>query len=129
VKPSKTLVHEFVEYIPDELRDGTIYISTTYGTAVHKCCCGCQNKVVTPLTPRDWKLVFDGETISLHPSIGNWQFPCKSHYWIRESKVVWADKLENRRIVAPREDRNSPRQRNGKFIGMRILDFFFGKNN
>ncbi len=85
-----TIKHEFVEFIPDDLEDNTIYISMEYATAIHKCSCGCQNKVVTPLSPRDWKLTYDGETISLHPSIGNWCFPCRSHYWIRNSKVEWA---------------------------------------
>jgi hypothetical protein len=45
---------------------------------------------VTPLSPTDWKLIFDGQSISLDPSIGNWSFPCKSHYWIRSGKVRWA---------------------------------------
>ena len=31
---------------------------------------------------------YDGETVSLSPSIGNFQFPCKSHYWIRENRVI-----------------------------------------
>ena len=30
------------------------------------------------------------DTVSLHPSIGNWSFPCRSHYWIRGNRVVWA---------------------------------------
>jgi Family of unknown function (DUF6527) len=33
------------------------------------CCCGCGEKVVTPLRPTDWKLIFDGKTISLDPSL------------------------------------------------------------
>lgn len=86
----QTINHEFVEFIPDGLEDNTIYISMEYATAVHKCSCGCQNKVVTPFSPKDWKLTFDGETISLYPSIGNWCFPCRSHYWIRDSKIEWA---------------------------------------
>jgi hypothetical protein len=48
--------HKFVEFIPDELDTGVLYISTTYATVVHKCCCGCGNEVVTPLTPNDWQL-------------------------------------------------------------------------
>jgi hypothetical protein len=129
MKPRKSLVHEFVEYIPDELKEGTIYISTTYGTAVHKCCCGCENKVVTPLSPKDWKLIFDGETISLYPSIGNWNFPCRSHYWIRDGRVVWANKRENRVIVATGKNKNVSKQRSFKLIGKRVLDFFFQENN
>ena len=84
--------HRFVEFIPDELEDGILYISLQYCTAIHKCVCGCGNEVVTPISPTDWHLTFDGKTISLHPSIGNWNFDCKSHYWITNSKVRFASK-------------------------------------
>jgi hypothetical protein len=83
------LTHEFVEYIPEVLKPGTIYVSIIYATAVHLCCCGCGNEVVTPLSPTDWKLIFDGESISLYPSIGNWSFPCHSHYWVERDLVIW----------------------------------------
>jgi hypothetical protein len=84
------LKHEFVEFVPDALERGTIYISIRFATATHLCCCGCGNKVVTPIRPTDWKLIFDGKTVSLDPSIGNWSFACQSHYWIRNSRVRWA---------------------------------------
>lgn len=84
------LKHEFVQYLPAQLADATVYLSMAYRTACHKCCCGCGSEVVTPFSPTDWKLIFDGETISLEPSIGNWSFPCRSHYWIRRNKVRWA---------------------------------------
>jgi len=87
--------HKFVENIPDNLEDSIIYISLVYGTVVHKCCCGCGNEVVTPLSPKDWKLLFDGESISLFPSIGNWSFDCRSHYWIKDNKVVWCKRWFN----------------------------------
>lgn len=92
------VAHEFVEFIPEELRDGTIYVSIPYATAVHKCCCGCGQKVVTPITPTDWRLTFDGETISLDPSIGSWNLPCESHYWIIRNKVQWAGRWSKERI-------------------------------
>ncbi len=79
--------HEFVDTIPDHLEDGVVYVSIPYATAVHRCCCGCGHEVVTPLHPRRWSLIFDGETISLTPSIGNWSFPCRAHYWIRAGQV------------------------------------------
>ena len=82
--------HEFVELIPEEIEEGIIYVSIPYATAVHHCLSGCGQEVVTPLSPRDWELIFDGETISLYPSVGNWSLPCRSHYWIRRNKVKWA---------------------------------------
>lgn len=96
------LKHQFVEFIPDVLEVGTIYVSIEYATVVHKCCCGCGREVVTPLSPTDWNLVFDGRTISLHPSIGNWSFPCRSHYWIRNNRVDWADQWSQIQIDAGR---------------------------
>ena len=52
----RTLVrHEFVDFIPDILEDGVVYISVTYATALHLCCCGCGSEVVTPLSPTGWR--------------------------------------------------------------------------
>ncbi|WP_372495035.1 DUF6527 family protein [Micromonospora phytophila] len=97
-----TVRHEFVDYVPSELADGTIYISVEYATAVHACCCGCGHKVVTPLHPAQWKLTFDGESISLDPSVGNWNLPCSSHYWIRRNRVRWAGAWNEDRIATGR---------------------------
>lgn len=89
--------HRFVEIIPDAVEDDVLYISLKYCTAIHKCVCGCGNEVVTPISPTDWKLIFDGKTVSLSPSIGNWNFNCQSHYWIKRNEIVYArewDKVE-----------------------------------
>ena len=98
-----TFNHEFVEFIPSELEEGVLYVSVQYATAVHKCACGCGNKVVTPISPADWQLLFDGESISLTPSIGNWQFPCRSHYWIKSNKILWAEAWTSEQIAAGRQ--------------------------
>ena len=97
------LTHRFVKSVPETLEDGVLYVSVEYATAIHKCCCGCGKEVVTPLSPRDWKLIFDGETISLYPSIGNWSFPCQSHYWITNNQAEWAVKWSKRQIAAVRK--------------------------
>jgi hypothetical protein len=86
----KSFRAEFVEFIPADREEGVLYISTTYRTAVHNCACGCKSKVVTPIRPSGWHLVWDGGTASLTPSIGNWGFPCRSHYFIRAGRVQWA---------------------------------------
>ena len=93
---------KFVEFVPSELEVGVLYISVEYGTVVHRCACGCGNKVVTPLTPTDWKMTYNGETVSLNPSVGSWNLPCKSHYWIEENEVVWAERWSNEQIEAGR---------------------------
>lgn len=95
--------HEFVEFVPAELAGGVLYVSLEYGTASHLCCCGCGNKVVTPLSPTDWKMIFDGESVSLDPSIGNWSFSCQSHYWIVRGKIRWATKWSSERIDEGRQ--------------------------
>lgn len=80
----------FVESLPETLKERTLYVCMEFATASHKCACGCGKEVVTPLSPTDWKLMFDGRTVTLHPSIGNWGFECRSHYWIRGNRVEWA---------------------------------------
>jgi len=105
------LKHEFVELIPNQLKEGTVYVSIPYATVVHKCCCGCGNEVVTPLGPTDWQLVFDGESISLTPSIGNWSLPCQSHYWIRRNRVKWAPKWTAAQIEATRAADRTAKER------------------
>lgn len=87
----KTIQHKFVEFIPEILQEDILYISVEYRTAVHVCICGCGNKVITPLTPTDWKMIFDGKTISLWPSIGNWNFKCQTHYWIKKNTILLAE--------------------------------------
>jgi hypothetical protein len=97
------LEHQFVHHMPDDLEPGVLYVSMEYGTAVHRCCCGCGEEVVTPFTPTDWKMTFDGETISLWPSIGNWSLPCRSHYVIDRGRIFEAMPWSDERIAAERE--------------------------
>ncbi|MDX4069876.1 DUF6527 family protein [Aliarcobacter skirrowii] len=95
--------HKFVEFIPKQKEDGILYISLEYSTVVHKCACGCGLDVITPISPHDWKIIYNGETITLHPSIGNWSYKCRSHYWIKNNNVVWANDFSDEQIKATRE--------------------------
>ena len=97
------LQHKFIDLVPDVLEDGVLYISVEYCSAIHKCPCGCGNEVVTPISPTDWELTFDGKTVSLSPSIGNWNFECKSHYWIIKNEVRFARKWSEWEIAAGRK--------------------------
>ncbi len=92
------LTHKFVNFIPDTVEDGILYISMEFRTAIHRCVCGCGNEVVTPFSPTDWSLKFDGDTVSLNPSIGNWSFPCQSHYWITNNIIQNAEKWTTEQI-------------------------------
>jgi hypothetical protein len=66
--------------------------------------CGCGNEVVTPLSPTGWYMTFNGETISLHPSIGNWGFACQSRYWIINNQVKHAAKWSEKKIQEGRKE-------------------------
>jgi len=114
----RTITPQFVTQIPERLEDGVLYISAEYSTAAHRCMCGCGKEVVTPLTPTDWSLSYDGDTVSLSPSIGNWSFPCRSHYWIRRNRVQWAgdmpQSLINAGRVKDRRDKAAYYARNAK---------------
>lgn len=113
------LTHRFVEFITEETEDGVLYVSIEFATAVHNCCCGCRNRVVTPLKPVSWQLTFDGESCSLYPSIGNWSFPCRSHYWIANNSVDWSYQMTDREIHANR--RNDQKLRAAHFQGIESL--------
>jgi hypothetical protein len=80
---------QFVEAIPETVDAGVVYISVVYATTAHSCACGCGSEVVLPLSPRDWSVTFDGETVSLSPSVWNRRMPYGAHYWIRRNKIVW----------------------------------------
>lgn len=97
-----SLEHRFVRNVPRELEPGILYISMDYATAVHSCCCGCGERVVTPFTPTDWRMTFDGESISLHPSVGNWNQNCRSHYIVQRGRVVEAGPWSQARVEAER---------------------------
>ena len=81
----------FVALIPEELEDGKIYVCGKYKTATHLCACGCGKKVVTPFKEGFWTLTTHDidSKVTIRPSIGNFDLPCKSHYFITDNKVDW----------------------------------------
>jgi len=84
---SVTIMPLFVDTIPDpeHMEEKVFYICQEYRTISHLCLCGCKNEVVTPLTVEGWILTGDVHKISLSPSIGSYNLPCKSHYVIRNN--------------------------------------------
>lgn len=88
----------FTDRFPNPMDGGRLYVSMTLAIAGHLCCCGCKTEVVTPLSPTDWTLIFDGDTVSLDPSIGNWSFHCQSHYLVVRGTVHWAPQWSRERI-------------------------------
>ena len=77
-----------VDLAPPTLEPGKLYVSRKYGAAVHTCCCGCGAKVVTPLSKAEWQVEQGPLGVSVSPSIGNAR-PCRTHYWIRDGRVLW----------------------------------------
>ncbi|WP_234451880.1 DUF6527 family protein [Pseudomonas sp. MF6776] len=82
----------------------------SYRTVVHLCACGCRKEVVTPLSPTDWVLSFNG-AVTLSPSIGNWSFPCRAHYFIRGGNVRWAGDMSTEQIERGRALSSSAKER------------------
>lgn len=125
----KKFNHKFVDIIPDNIDPDTIYVSTKYKTAIHICPCGCGNEVATPISPVDWKLTFDGESVSLYPSIGNWSLKCQSHYWIINNEVEWAPKWTLSQIGYGREkDEIIRREYYKRKEPVSFFESFFKKN-
>jgi Family of unknown function (DUF6527) len=89
----------FVEFIPDDLDPGVLYISERFQTTSHLCCCGCGREVVLPLSPAQWSLKHNGGLVSIIPSVGNWTFPCRAHYWIASNQIEWAGAISASQIA------------------------------
>lgn len=107
--------HRFVDTMPDKLDEGVLYVCVKYATSAHNCFCGCGREVVTPIHPTKWKLTFDGVNVSLHPSVGSWSLPCKSHYWLQDGRIAWAEIMSD-------EDIQSVRTRD-----LKAQDSYFGQ--
>lgn len=74
--------------------DGVFYIEDSTPYMAYKCPCGCGN--VSMLTRnRDgysgqcWRLEEREGKVSLSPSVLSSGFACKSHYFIRDNKIIW----------------------------------------
>jgi hypothetical protein len=101
---------ERVHYMPKVLEPGVLYASEEYGAAAHLCACGCGVKIRTPLGPTEWQLDETRSGPSLSPSVGNWQQPCRSHYWIWQGRVEWSGDMTEAQIQAGRHLEHVRRQ-------------------
>lgn len=85
----------FSDKIPGDLVPGILYISMGHRISKHLCPCGCGEVITIIFDPELWKLKFDGETVSIFPSIGNYHIPCQSHYFINSNQVNWCQTRPN----------------------------------
>ena len=120
-----------VQFLPRELEPEILYVSKEYGVAGHLCPCGCGNKIITPLDPTEWSFSEKNNKPTLYPSIGNWQLPCRSHYWIRNGKIEWSyqwteDEIEEGRQLEDKQRKayydklsrkNKKKKSAGRFFG------------
>lgn len=120
-----------VESIPRDLEPGILYVSKEFGTAHHLCACGCGSRIRTPLGPTEWELVETVAGPTLRPSIGNWQRPCQSHYWIWGGQIKWATQWTEREILEGRAKEERKRQqyyerqqRDGKDVWSKVKQWF-----
>ena len=111
---------EFVDYIPNQLEEGILYVCIKYNIVAHSCMCGCGEEIFTPISNvQGWNLLYDGKNASLSPSVGNEAYPCKSHYFLKNGVVKWieddiaADKIKVRK--------NSIIERIGRIIRDKFL--------
>jgi hypothetical protein len=98
-----TITLQRVEFLPKALSAGILYVSDVYQVAGHLCCCGCGNKVITPLGPAEWSVTEQNGKPSMWPSIGNWQLPCRSHYVIAAGQIKWHEQWSEAMVVAGRQ--------------------------
>ncbi len=92
---------QYVEQLPDQMEEGVLYICDEFDLTAHKCCCGCGEDVYNKISPAKWRLtkMSDG-SVSLNPSVGNWKYACKSHYWISKNRVIEAGPMSDLAIEA-----------------------------
>jgi hypothetical protein len=111
-----TIALQCVKFVPRSLSQGTLYVSEEYAVAVHLCACGCGNKVTTPLGPTEWHFSQRHGLPTLRPSVGNWQLPCRSHYWIAEGQIHWSGQWSEAQIAA---GRHAEAQRRQAYYGLK----------
>jgi|TARA_R110000782_G_scaffold80846_3_gene159792 hypothetical protein len=125
-----------VHYLPKELEEGFLYVSEEFGVAGHLCPCGCKNKIITPLDPTEWSFKEFNNKPTLFPSIGNWQLPCKSHYWITDGVIEWSYQWSEEQIIEGREAEEEKRKSYydnlenkpvKQSLFKRFINFIFGK--
>ena len=93
----------FVEEFPDDLVNDAVYLAGDVAApwaAAFLCPCGCREVVSLSLIKRDkpsWRAtISSANRVTLSPSI--WRVKaCKSHFFIRDGRVIWATAAGERR--------------------------------
>jgi hypothetical protein len=93
---------EHVLRLPEALEEGVVYVSEEYEVAALNCACGCGHKITLLLD--DGHEIRDVEGMpNVWPSIGVWDAQCRSHFFIRNGEVLWAEHWSEEKIQAAME--------------------------
>ncbi|WP_366510504.1 DUF6527 family protein [Mesorhizobium sp.] len=115
--------------VPEQLQPGILYVNPQGSRAHHLCACGCGRRVLTPLNDVEWELSGSDRHPSLHPSVGNWNLECRSHYLVRNGRVLWARSFSPAEIEACRQRDLRPYQQINRLDAIkswirRAINFF-----
>ncbi len=67
--------------------------------------------MILPLNNIEWALEGTDARPSLHPSVGNWNLKCKSHYVLGQGRVQWRRRYSEAEIEVVRRRDLKPYQR------------------
>ena len=78
--------------IPNILLKETFYITKKYSGISYLCPCNCgvETWIPTGSQKYDWELDIKESKVFISPSVLH-KTPCKSHYYIKENKIVWIE--------------------------------------
>lgn len=99
----KKLVVEKVVSMPLNLHKGILYVSLENQVVGHLCPCDCGNKVLIRIGEAGWRYTEVKGKVTLSPSLGNWDLPCRSHYWIRKNRIKWSGDWTDEEIEEGRQ--------------------------
>lgn len=80
--------YEAVDRIPSDIREGVVYHTEEFELAGLLCACGCGHRV-TLLVPDSHRVWSQDGMATVRPSIGVFDAPCKSHYFITGGRIEW----------------------------------------
>ncbi|WP_371417560.1 DUF6527 family protein [Granulicella sp. S190] len=88
-----------MQELPDVLGDRLFVMGkpARYKWAILSCPCGCGERIDVCLMPSarpKWELTLRNGRVSLSPSIWVPRERCGSHFWIRQSQIVWCKNYE-----------------------------------
>lgn len=80
--------YRLVERIPNILQEGIVYHTEEFELAGLLCACGCGHRI-TLLVPDSHRVSDERGYATIWPSIGVFDAPCKSHYFINAGEIQW----------------------------------------